>query len=133
MRPHHIIGSAPAATRVNCKSAVFRLRRFESYLPNVRQPYGITAVQQVLALLEKVRLLLGQQDMAPWCNGSTADFGSAGGGSNPSGACYMEFVAQLVERQNVDLMVAGSKPVKLPRGSVELRSSFLATRPYKYT
>ena len=27
---------------------------------------------------------------------------------------YMEFVAQLVERQNVDLMVAGSKPVKLP-------------------
>ena len=26
----------------------------------------------------------------------------------------MEFVAQLVERQNVDLMVAGSNPVKLP-------------------
>ena len=27
----------------------------------------------------------------------------------------MEFVAQWVERQNVDLMVAGSKPVKLPK------------------
>ncbi len=27
---------------------------------------------------------------------------------------YTEFVAQLAERQNVDLMVAGSKPVKLP-------------------
>ena len=27
----------------------------------------------------------------------------------------MEFVAQQVERQNVDLMVAGSKPVKLPQ------------------
>ena len=86
-----------------------------------------------MALLEKVRLLLGQQEIVPWCNGSTADFGSAGGGSNPSGTYYMEFVAQWVERQNVDLMVAGSKPVKLPRGSVELRSSFLATRPYKYT
>ena len=27
----------------------------------------------------------------------------------------MEFVAQLVECQNVDLMVAGSNPVKLPK------------------
>ena len=32
----------------------------------------------------------------------------------------MEFVAQWVERQNVDLMVAGSKPVKLPKWSVHL-------------
>ena len=55
------------------------------------------------------------RDIAPWCNGSTADFGSAGGGSNASGACYMEFVAQQVERQVVALVVAGSKPVKLPR------------------
>ena len=68
-----------------------------------------------MALLEKVRLLLGRQEIVPWCNGSTEDFGSAGGGSNPSGTYYMEFVAQWVERQNVDLMVAGSKPVKLPK------------------
>ena len=55
------MGCSPAATRADCKSAAFRLRRFESYHPN-----------------------------------------------------DMEFVAQLVECQNVDLVVAGSKPVKLP-------------------
>ena len=32
----------------------------------------------------------------------------------------MEFVAQLVERQIVALVVAGSKPVKLPKRSVHL-------------
>ena len=32
----------------------------------------------------------------------------------------MEFVAQLVEHQIVALVVAGSKPVKLPRWSVHL-------------
>ena len=71
-----------------------------------------------MALLEKVRLLLGRQEIVPWCNGSTADFGSAGGGSNPSGACYMEFVAQLVERQVVALVVMGSIPIKLPNASI---------------
>ena len=50
-----------------------------------------------------------------WCNGSIPDFGSGGDGSNPSGAGYMEFVAQLVEHQIVALVVAGSKPVKLPK------------------
>ena len=34
---------------------------FNSTRLHRRQPYGITAVQQVLALLAKVRLLLGQQ------------------------------------------------------------------------
>ena len=37
------------------------------------------------------------------------DFGSGGGGSNPSGV-YMEFVAQLVECQVVALVVMGSIP-----------------------
>ena len=73
-------------------------------------PYGITVAQQVLALLAKVRLLLGRQDTAPWCNGSMPDSGSGGGGSSPSGAVFMEFVVQVVECQNEDLMVAGSNP-----------------------
>ena len=54
-------------------------------------------------------LVLGVYD-----NGSLAVSKTVSGGSNPSGTYYMEFVAQWVERQNVDLMVAGSKPVKLP-------------------
>ena len=91
-------------------------------------PYGITVAQQVLALLAKVRLLLGRRYTAPWCNGSIPDFGSGGGGSSPSGAYYTEFVAQWVERQNVDLMVAGSKPVKLPKWSVGLWPSSPDTR-----
>ena len=77
-------------------------------------PYGITVAQQVLALLAKVRLLLGRQDTAPWCNGSIPDFGSGGGGSNPSGAGYMEFVAEWFRRKFVALVNAGSNPVKLP-------------------
>ena len=44
------------------------------------------------------------------------DFGSGGGGSNPSGV-YMEFVAQLVECQVVALVVVGSNPIKLPNAS----------------
>ena len=77
-------------------------------------PYGITVAQQVLALLAKVRLLLGRRYTAPWCNGSIPDFGSGGGGSNPSGACYMEFVAERFRRKVVALVNAGSNPVKLP-------------------
>ena len=49
--------------------------------------------------------------------GSTPDFGSGGGGSNPSGV-YMEFVAQLVECQVVALVVVGSIPIKLPKASI---------------
>ena len=41
------------------------------------------------------------------------DFCSGGGGSIPSGV-YLEFVAQLVERQVVALVVVGSSPIKLP-------------------
>ena len=77
-------------------------------------PYGITVAQQVLALLAKVRLLLGRQDTAPWCNGSIPDSGSGGGGSSPSGAVYMEFVAERLRRKFVALVYAGSNPVKLP-------------------
>ena len=83
-------------------------------------PYGITVAQQVLALLAKVRLLLGRRYTASWCNGSIPDFGSGGGGSNPSGACYMEFVAERFRRKVVALVYAGSNPVKLPRWSVHL-------------
>ena len=36
---------------------------------------------------------------------------------NPSGV-YMEFVAQLVERQIVALVVVGSIPIKLPNASI---------------
>lgn len=46
-----------------------------------------------------------------------SDFGSGGGGSNPSGV-YMEFVAQLVECQVVALVVMGSIPIKLPNASI---------------
>ena len=49
--------------------------------------------------------------------GSIPDFGSGGGGSNPSGV-YMEFVAQLVECQVVALVVMGSIPIKLPNASI---------------
>ncbi len=49
--------------------------------------------------------------------GSIPDFGSGGGGSNPSGV-YMEFVAQLVECQVVALVVVGSIPIKLPNASI---------------
>ena len=79
-------------------------------------PYGITVAQQVLALLAKVRLLLGRRYTAPWCNGSIPDSGSGGGGSNPSGAVYMEFVAERLRRKFVALVNAGSNPVKLPVG-----------------
>ena len=51
---------------------------------------------------------------------STSDSGSGGGGSNPSGACYMEFVAERFRRKVVALVFAGSNPVKLPRWSVHL-------------
>ena len=83
-------------------------------------PYGITVAQQVLALLAKVRLLLGRRYTAPWCNGSIPDFGSGGGGSSPSGAGYMEFVAEWFRRKFVALVYAGSNPVKLPSWSVHL-------------
>lgn len=49
--------------------------------------------------------------------GSMPDFGSGGGGANPSGV-YMEFVAQLVECQVVALVVMGSIPIKLPNASI---------------
>lgn len=48
------------------------------------------------------------------------DFGSGGGGSNPSGV-YMEFVAQLVECQVVALVVVGSNLIKLPKASIAQR------------
>ena len=77
-------------------------------------PHGITGAQQVLALLVKVRLLLGRRHFAPWCNGSIPDSGSGGVGSSPSGAVYMEFVAERFRRKFVALVNAGSNPVKLP-------------------
>ena len=51
--------------------------------------------QRVLVLLAKVRFLLGRQvkKQLHGVIGSMPDFGSGGGGSNPSGV-YMEFVAQ---------------------------------------
>ena len=72
-----------------------------------------------MALLAKVRLLLGRRYTAPWCNGSIPDSGSGGGGSNPPGV-YMEFVAERFRRKVVALVYAGSNPVKLPRWSVHL-------------
>ena len=45
---------------------------------------------------------------------SIPDSGSGGGGSNPSGAVYMEFVAEWFRRKFVALVYAGSNPVKLP-------------------
>ena len=92
-------------------------------------PYGITAAQQVLALLVKVRLLLGRRHSAPWCNGSIPDFGSGGGGSNPSGAVYLEFVAEWFRRKFVALVNAGSNPVKLPLLDVVLNGSIRGLGP----
>ena len=67
----------------------------------------------------KVRFLLGRQvnKQLHGVIGSMPDFGSGGGGSNPSGV-YMEFVAQLVECQVVALVVMGSIPIKLPNASI---------------
>lgn len=72
-----------------------------------------------LVLLAKVRFLLGRQvkKQLHGVIGSMPDFGSGGGGSNPSGV-YMEFVAQLVECQVVALVVVGSIPIKLPNASI---------------
>ena len=92
-------------------------------------PYGITVAQQVLALLAKVRLLLGRQDTAPWCNGSMPDSGSGGGGSSPSGAVYMEFVAERLRRKFVALVNAGSNPVKLPLLDVVFNGSIRGLGP----
>ena len=92
-------------------------------------PYGITAAQQVLALLAKVRLLLGRRYTAPWCNGSIPDFGSGGGGSSPSGAVYMEFVAEWFRRKFVALVYAGSNPVKLPLLDVVFNGSIRGLGP----
>ena len=82
-------------------------------------PYGIMVAQRVLVLLAKVRFLLGRQvkKQLHGVIGSMPDFGSGGGGSNPSGV-YMEFVAQLVECQVVALVVMGSIPIKLPNASI---------------
>ena len=82
-------------------------------------PYGIMVAQRVLVLLAKVRILLGRQvkKQLHGVIGSMPDFGSGGGGSNPSGV-YMEFVAQLVECQVVALVVVGSIPIKLPNASI---------------
>ena len=92
-------------------------------------PYGITVAQQVLALLAKVRLLLGRRYTAPWCNGSIPDSGSGGGGSNPSGAGYMEFVAERFRRKFVALVYAGSNPVKLPLLDVVFNGSIRGLGP----
>ena len=69
----------PSSNDIAGSSPAFRTKQ---------QPYGITAVQQVLALLAKVRLLLGQQH----------------------GVC-----GRVVRRKFVALVYAGSKPVKLPK------------------
>ena len=45
---------------------------------------------------------------------STSDSESGSGGSSPSGAVYMEFVAERLRRKFVALVNAGSNPVKLP-------------------
>ena len=81
--------------------------------------------QQVLVLLAKVRFLLGRQvkKQLHGVIGSTPDFGSGGGGSNPSGV-YMEFVAQLVECQVVALVVVGSIPIIHPIASLSMTPSF---------
>ena len=87
--------------------------------------------QRVLVLLAKVRFLLGRQvkKQLHGVIGSMPDFGSGGGGSNPSGV-YMEFVAQLVECQVVALVVMGSIPIKLPNASIAqwLCSSLVMSR-----
>lgn len=77
------------------------------------------AVRQILNLHVVVRFHLGRQvkKRLHGVIGSTPDFGSGGGGSNPPGV-YMEFVAQLVECQIVALVVMGSIPIKLPNASI---------------
>ncbi len=50
---------------------------------------GVMVAQRTLDPLVQVRILAGQPKKCatdPWCNGSTADFGSAGPGSNPGGS-----------------------------------------------
>ena len=88
-------------------------------LASANLPYRITVVRQILDLQEVVRFLLGRQvkKQLHGVIGSMPDFGSGGGGSNPSGV-YMEFVAQLVECQVVALVVMGSIPIKLPNASI---------------
>ena len=60
---------------------------------------------------------------------STSDSGSEGGGSNPSGAVYMEFVAEWFRRKFVALVYAGSNPVKLPLLDVVLNGSIRGLGP----
>lgn len=55
--------------------------------------------------------------IAVWCNGSTADFGSACIGSTPVAVTIMVGVAQLVERQIVVLKVVGSSPIIHPKNA----------------
>ena len=54
------LGCSPAATRADCKSAAFRLRRFESYHPNdmefVAQLVERLFVAQVVAGSKPVKL-----------------------------------------------------------------------------
>ena len=93
-------------------------QRFESFSLRKLALWYMVA-QRVLVLLAKVRFLLGRQvkKQLHGVIGSMPDFGSGGGGSNPSGV-YMEFVAQLVECQIVALVVVGSIPIKLPNASI---------------
>ena len=88
-------------------------------LASANLPYRITVVRQILDLQVVVRFHLGRQvkKQLHGVIGSMPDFGSGGGGSNPSGV-YMEFVAQLVECQVVALVVMGSIPIKLPNASI---------------
>lgn len=82
--------------------------------------------QRVLILLAKVRFLLGRQvkKQLHGVIGSMPDFGSGGGGSNPSGV-YMEFVAQLVECQVVALVVMGSIPISNDLATVLIYAIFI--------
>ena len=61
---------------------------------------------------------------------STSDSGSGSGGSNPSGAVYMEFVAERLRRKFVALVYAGSNPVKLPLLDVVFNGSIRGLGPY---
>lgn len=94
-------------------------KRGRNSLASANLSHGVMVAQRVLVLLAKVRILLGRQVKIQLHGviGSIPDFGSGGGGSNPSGV-YMEFVAQLVERQVVALVVVGSSPIKLPNASI---------------
>ena len=60
---------------------------------------------------------------------STSDSGSEGGGSSPSGAVYMEFVAERLRRKFVALVYAGSNPVKLPLLDVVFNGSIRGLGP----